>query len=454
MLRTVKNLFLILSICFLASIMPVNPSQFQFQQNFLGNFTLNKPYNEIEAISSSYKTNLNESSLYNPTNIEFTMIGKLDKGAFILGENHDMILEVFNNGQFVRKYVNTEFVTGLINVDNEDNQLKYSFDISQENLELDNGIYTLKIYSTGEAFKSISPYEISANYLGNFTYIPAKNDVEDGHMYLTLYFPDKNYEHLVPVSRKLPYTNKTIRTSIDNLLLGPNSSLGLSSGSPIPDIPRVWVRNKIAYLNLPNDIGKYGQTSAQAIFAVDTFVSTLTNLNGVDKIKFLQNGRTPSSELFHGLNIEESFEKNKSPKAYLGLQTNTERLLLAPVEISSKSIEMNDLVPKIFNSLKTSIVNDIHYKNLITTIPEDLELLNFDYSDGLLTLNFNTKLLNISDDKKNVRHLLLDSILYSFTSIPNVNKISIKVNSNSLDSFGGTNVSEPLAPPKFINPEN
>ncbi|WP_079496085.1 hypothetical protein [Maledivibacter halophilus] len=77
--------------------MPANPSQFQFQQNFLGNFILHKSYNEIEAISSSFKTNLKESSLYNPTNIEFTMIGELDKEAFILEENHDMVLEVFNN---------------------------------------------------------------------------------------------------------------------------------------------------------------------------------------------------------------------------------------------------------------------------------------------------------------------------------------------------------------------
>lgn len=451
-LKILCNLFLILIICFSASIMPVNVSQLDFQQNILANFTLNKPSNEIEAISSSYKTDLNESPLYNPTNIEFTMIGELDKGAFILGENHDMVLKVFNNGNLVKKYVNTEFVTGLNNIDNKDNQLKYSFDISQENLRLDNGNYILKIYSTGEMFNDLSPYEISVTYLGKFTYIPARNNVEDGHMYLTLYFPDKNAEYLVPISRKVPYTNKTIGASIDNLHLGPDSSLGLASGSPIPPVSRKWIRKKTAYLDLPKDLGEYNQGSAQAICTVYSFANTLTNLNGVDKIKFLQGGKKVE-DAFHGLDVNDGFEKNNSAKIYLGLQTNTQRLLLTPIEIHDENKEVNHLVPIIFDSLKTGTVNSNHHKSLMKIIPQNVELLNFDYNDSLLTLNLNSNFQKIYSEKIDAQNALLDSILYSFTSIPNVDKVWIKVNNATINSFGGIDISKPLAAPKFINPE-
>lgn len=453
MLRTFLNLFLIVIICFSASIMPISASLFNFQSNFFTNFTLSKPSNEIETISSSYETNLNETPLYDPTNIEFIMIGELDKGSFVLGDNHDMVLEVFNNNSLVKKYINTEFVTGLVSVDDVDLKIKYSFDISQENLELSSGSYNFKIYSTGEIFSNVKPYEIFVTYLSNSKYISSKDIVEDDHMYLTLYFPDKNYEYLVPVSRKIPYTNKTIRTSINNLLLGPDPLLGLSSDAPIPDVPKVRVKNKTAYLYLPNDIGKYDEDSTFSQFALNSLINTLTNIDGVDAVKFLKGGREVNT-FFHGTNIKESFEKTNSPKVFLGLETDTEKFLLAPIKVNDNNKEIDNLVPIIFNSLKTCIVNATHHNNLLATIPDNVELLNYEYNDGKLTLNFDSNFLHAYSKRPEIQKMMIDSILYSFTSIPEINKVSIIVDGTKVDFIDNIDISQPLTAPQFINVEN
>lgn len=453
MLRTFLNLFLIVIICFLASIMPISASLFNFQSNFFTNFTLSKPSNEIETISSSYETTLNETPLYDPTNIEFIMIGELDKGAFVLGDNHDMVLEVFSDNSLVKKYINTEFVTGLVSVDNEDLKIKYSFDISQENLGLSSGSYNFKVYSTGEIFSNVKPYEIFVTYLSNSKYVSSKNIVEDGHMYLTLYFPDKNYEYLVPVSRKIPYTNKTIRTSINNLLLGPDSSLGLSIDSPIPNVPKVRVKNKTAYLYLPNDIGKYDEDPTFSQFALNSLLNTLTDLDGVDAVKFLKGGREVNT-FFNGTNTKEAFEKTNSPKVFLGLETDAEKFLLAPIELKEENKDIDNLVPVIFNSLKTCIVDTIHHTNLLATIPDNVELLNYKYNDGELILNFDSDFLHAYSKRAEIQKMMVDSILCSFTSIPEITKVSIIIDGTKVDFIDNIDISQPLTAPQFINVEN
>lgn len=451
--RTFLNLFFIVIICFLASIMPLNTNQALLPTNFFANFTLSKPATEIEAISSSYEANLNETQLYDPTNIEFIMIGELDKGSFVLGDNHDMVLEVFNNDNLVKKYINTEFVTGLVSLENEALKIKYSFDISQENLGLSSGSYNFKIYSTGEIFSNVKPYEILVTYFSNSKYLSSKDIVEDGHMYLTLYFPDKNYEYLVPISRKIPYTNKTIRTSINNLLLGPDSSLGLSSNAPIPDVPRVQVKNKIAYLYLPNDIGKFDKDSNLSQCALNSFINTLNGIDGVDGVKFLKGGREVNT-FFNGTNIKEIFNKTNSPKVFLGLETNTEKFLLTPIELKEDNKDVDNLVTIIFNSLKTCIVDDTHHNNLLATIPENIELLNYECNDGKLTLNFDSNFLHIYSKRPELQKMMVDSILYSFTSISEISKVSILIDGTKVDFIDNIDISQPLAAPQFINVEN
>ncbi|WP_432402195.1 GerMN domain-containing protein [Wukongibacter sp. M2B1] len=452
MRKTVFNLFLIVIICFLASFIPLNNSYFKFPQNILPSFTLNKP-SSTEANSSSYQADFNNKELYNPTNIEFTMIGQFDKGTFSLGNSHDMILEVFNNDTLIKKYSNTEFITGLINTSDMDNRLQYSCDISQENLSLNSGHYKFKFYSTAASFKEVAPFEVSVYYLSTSKYVSAKNNVEEGQSYITLYFPDANYEYLVPISRKIPDSNKTIRTVIDNLILGSNPTLALASGSPIPEVPKVWVSKGIATLYLPWDIGIYDKDSAKSQFALDSFVNTLTSIEGIDKVQFLKNGKKVET-FFNGTYVREPFEKSSSPKVYLGLETNKDRILLVPIDIHKNFMDIDKLIPSIFNSLKNCVVGDIYHENLFSTIPNSVELIDYNRVDNLLILNLSEDFLTVYNERSDLQEMMLEGILYSFTSIHGISEISIKVNGNTIDSFSGINISQSMKAPKFINIED
>ncbi|WP_432665889.1 GerMN domain-containing protein [Wukongibacter baidiensis] len=452
MRRTIFNLFLIVIICFLASFIPLSNSYFKIPQNILPNFTLSKPSRNTEAISGNYETNFDDTHLYNPTNIEFTMIGDFDKGTFSLGDSHDMVLEVFNKDTLIKKYSNTEFITGLLNTSDVDYELKYSCDISQENLDLNQGHYNFKFYSTAANFKEVTPFEVSVYYLSTSKYISSKNTIEEGKRYVTLYFPDKNYEYLVPISRKIPATNKHSRKVLDNLLLGPKPTLSLHAGSPIPEVPKIWVSKGVATLSLPWDIGIYDQDSVVSQFSLNSFINTLTSIDGIDKVQFLRGGKKVKT-FFNGTYVKKPFEKNNSPKVYLGLQTSNERILLVPINLEENIPDMDQLVHNIFNSLKNNVVNDIHYENLFSIVPNSVDLIDYEYSNNILTLNLSDDFLTVYGERDDLQKMMLDGILYSFTSISNVSKVSIKVNGNTVDSFNGISISQSMPAPKFINIE-
>jgi len=400
--KTILNLFLIVIICFLSSFIPLNNSYFKIPQNIIPNFTLSKPSKITEAISGSYETNFNDTELYNPTHIEFTMIGDFDKGTFFLGDSHDMVLEVFKEDHLIKRYSNTEFITGLINTSDRDYELKYSCDISQENLNLNQGHYEFKFHSTAESFKEVAPFEISVYYLSTSKYISAKDTVEEGQTYITLYFPDKNYEYLVPISRKIHDSNKSIRTVIDNLLLVPKPALALTTGSPVPKVPEVWVSKGIATLHLPWDIGVYDQGSAASQFALNSFVNTLTSIDGIDKVQFLRNGKKVET-FFHGTYVKEPFEKSSSPKVYLGLQTNNDRILLVPIDNVKNTFSIDQLVPNTFSSLKNGVINDIYHENLLPVVPSTVELIDYNYIDNLLTLNLSKDFLSVYNKRDDLQ---------------------------------------------------
>ncbi len=457
-MRFIANILLILIICYSVSAIPINTS-FVKVPTFSNIFSAAFKEDPEMPISYTYKTNFTNDLVIDPTSIDFTMTGNFDKGSYVLSENHQIILEVSQDGESIGEYYDNEIVTSLNEVSDDNLELAYTLDISQENLELNDGTYDFKIYSSLEAFNEVEPYVFSVQYGDSnvinkdMKYIASKNDVERGFMYLTLYFPDKDYNYLVPVSRKVPYSNEIIRTTIENLRKGPSDSLGLNEGSPIPDAPVVWVKQGVASIHLPSDIGIYDQGSAISQFAIESFVNSLTSIYGVEKVEFLKNGKYVDT-LFHGTDVSRPFEPDNYPSAYLAFGAENERILLAPLDIYDSKESVEDMAALIFASLKTGNVNDLSYDNLYPTIPRSVELINSNYSNGLLTLNLSKEFISSYDTRDDLKSMMLDSILYSFISIPKVNKISLLIEDEVVSNFAGINISEPMATPEYINIEN
>lgn len=71
-------------------------------------------------------------------------------------------------------------------------------------------------------------------------------------------------------------------------------------------------------------------------------------------------------------------------------------------------------------------------KGFSPIIPKDTKLLDYSLSDGLLKVNFSTELLNVSIDNE---ERMIESIVYSLTSLPNVDKIMIFVDGAKLNQL-------------------
>ncbi len=78
-----------------------------------------------------------------------------------------------------------------------------------------------------------------------------------------------------------------------------------------------------------------------------------------------------------------------------------------------------------------TIFKSLLYGNdeLYGILPKDTKLLSYSLDGDLLKLNFNNKLLNINEDDE---ELMIESLIFSFTSLEGVNKIMIFVDGERL----------------------
>ena len=61
----------------------------------------------------------------------------------------------------------------------------------------------------------------------------------------------------------------------------------------------------------------------------------------------------------------------------------------------------------------------------INPIPKSVVLNNVSLKGRTLILDFNEELLNVYKDKNELRHMMVESFMYTFTTIPGVDSIKI-----------------------------
>ena len=102
-------------------------------------------------------------------------------------------------------------------------------------------------------------------------------------------------------------------------------------------------------------------------------------------------------------------------------------------EISSASNSNNEKIEEILNSL---IINSPLSSNLPkgfkAIIPENTKILNYELKDGLLKINFSKEFLNIDEENE---EKMIEAIIYSLTTIKDINKIMIFVDNSHLDEL-------------------
>ncbi|SDL09937.1 GerMN domain-containing protein [Natronincola ferrireducens] len=322
--------------------------------------------------------------------------------------------------------------------------------LPQNLFDVPNGNYELAVKLHIDNIKNPTlSSRVAITYDTETTYLPALNAIDRNETALTLYFPDNNINHLIPITRVIPFTRTPLRSTIDNLEKGPRESLGLPTGSPIPTVQRLNLSRGIANVYLPMDIGTYDTYATSARVAVESLLNSLTSIHEVQGIQFYFDNKILEAK-FHGRVVSEPLYPSKNPMFYIGYLTDTSRILLVPMsmDLQQSSIEA------IFEGLKYSSGTLPYEYRLLPTVPEDVALLGYSIEDKGLKLKFNDAFLKIYENSCNKISLMVDSIVYTFTSLEDIDYVELQVEVENSSAITGDSIfNKPLSPSPYINPE-
>ena len=201
-------------------------------------------------------------------NTDVTMLSKSKSKILIDLDVSDDLLPLELDGEnpitlslYLNELVDDYFISDL-NISQEDNNVQIEFELSQSFLDIPNGDYELELTLNIKDLDLpiISP-RISLGFLGNLIILKALDSIDGNQTALSLYFPDNDMENLIPITRLVPYTNYALRTTVNNLLQGPDESLGLPINSPIPEVGKldlkgvdcifIYLRILVCTMNIP-----------------------------------------------------------------------------------------------------------------------------------------------------------------------------------------------------------
>lgn len=435
MLRSILSIILLIMIFVTASGLPLYADTIDF------NFNFSLPIATSREDITIIDTNV---TMLSPSDSKIQMNLMVNK-KFLplqLDGKIPLTLSLYSN-EFIGSFDITE-----IDISQGDD-VQIEFHIPQSLLDIPNGDYQLEIsLNIKDVEIPITSPKVSLNFSREFTYVKTLEGIDRSESALTLYFPDNNMNYLIPITRVIPYTKALLRNTVTNLAKGPSDSLGLPTNSPIPNIRKLNLKGGTLSVYLPKDIGIYNEYATSARIAVDSLVNSLTAIEGVKELQFYFNNKILMDN-FHGMAMDKPIYPSNSPKFYVALITDTKRALLMPIsmDIQSPSIE------EVFEGLKygTSLIP--YNYTLQPTIPKEVVLLDYTIENKTLQLKLNEKFLTVYKNDPDKRNLMIDSIIYTFTSLNNIDNIILQVPNSDLAISEGILLDKILVPSPYINPE-
>lgn len=412
--------------------------------------------------TSTLSLQIKEDKLINPETLTISHITENEEIIKSIS-NNIFLLDIYKDNIIVKKDVKgLELVSPSVNMSisvNKDNPIITTLDISQKKLELDDGTYKFVFSSILISDPNNSSMSIDVTYDTGGSYYPAVNQAPIDKKGLTLYFTTENADTLIPVTRFVIEDKSLTRMAIEQLQNGP-----LNNGmvSVIKDVTNTTYNNGNVVIDIPSTYEGYNNGSTGALLAYEAFVKTIFD---VDRYWPIYNltftvDRNKVDTYFHGLSNEAINLLPNTERTYLlyfAYKINDRYYLFDhKLDTQSSGITDNDTIElkaqKMFDAFK-----DLKLNYGTNPIPENIKLNNAKVQGTVLTLDFSTELLSVYKDKNDLKQMMIESIIYSFTSIPSVDGIMITVNGEALKNFveftDGRDLTGILYPPTFINPE-
>ncbi len=412
--------------------------------------------------ASTLSLESDEENLLNPESITINHVS-LNEETIKSVSDILFTLDVYQGGKLLKSGIkNLELVSPSINMSisvKPDDPIVTTLDISQKKLGLEDGTYKFIFSSQLIPEPEKSALSVNVTYDTGGSYYSAISQAPAGTKGLTLYFAAENSDTLIPVTRFVVEDKSITRMAIEQLQNGPLSS-GMTSA--IKDVTNTTYNNGNVVIDLPSSYEGYNNGTTESMLAYKSFVKTIFDVDRywpVNSITFTVD-RKKTDTYFNGLSselINSLPNKERNYLLYMAYKLN-DRYYLFDYEpdLNKLGIIENDTTElkaqKLFDGYKDSGID--HGRS---PVPESVALNNASIQGTTLILDFNNELLNAHKGKDDLRQMMIESFIYTFTSIPGVDSIKITVNGENLKGFtnfpDGRNLSEALYMPVFINPE-
>jgi uncharacterized protein YuzE len=425
-MKVIKTLALLGIIVFCASTLPIFLSPMDFSSIV-----------DIDDVDENIYINLDSKDgieLEDPTSINLVIKTNSEQEIYF-NPNKMLELEIYSNGREI-EVGSVEYAFSKTTIE-KNKPLNIIIDISNESLDLPYGDYRFN-------FKAISEnnlgdnLEIDVSYKLKGSYYQGTNQNND----LTpvkLYFQTKNYD-LIPVYRFVENQDQLHNIIEEEMLKGPINE-GLIS--PIDKVNYIILRDTVIYVDLPRDSQVYtGEYSEIAYYA---FVISFSQLSNSTRIRFTFDNLVEES-WFNGINVRNSIPYPDNINAYIPVLGGDRFYLSEKNILFDEEATLQEQSFRIYEYIKNN--SNGYFQSL-----QGIDINSAELFQDTLVIDFNKSLSSIYEYNEDLQDLLLDSFLYSFTSIQGVNSLRITINGEPIESFGTYDLSEPITPYQYYNLE-
>ncbi len=284
-------------------------------------------------------------------------------------------------------------------------------------------------------------------YRPTIDYVDNGSPQNNGNFIYKTFFKNEAGTELVPTYFSVKYP-ESITIEVRNRLYNPPPlGYGLSSEAVIParsSVSKLGDKYYGVFL-YTDEINKVIENNEEAQLAVDALVQSLVRLPHISRLSlFVDDAQLPGT--FYDIDLTTIYEQSTSSAVYLSEMSSTNKRYLIPIQLSEANVY--DEITALFNTLKTGFIDD---KQWIQMIPPEVEMIGFTIEGTTVTADFNEAFLNSYKDEPEYQRMMINSLLYSFTSNPNISKVQITVNGQVITNYGGYDFTEPQLEPSYIN---
>jgi len=453
--RLFINLFFIIILCFTLAVLPINTAALEML-DFGNMFNQTPEEAEVEEVPVDEtfiaEYNLvsetpNVDRIYNPDTIKLSLETNIPKAYESNYDFEDITLTLYQNDELFQILSSDKIlISPTIRYENDLIHVDYEVQVDYYSLGLNrDGFFNAEISFAVEKNLPSIVYPIA--YRPEIKYVDNGTAQNNGNFIYKAFFKNEAGTHLVPTYFSVPYP-ESITVEVRNRLYNPPPlGYGLSSENVIPDKSSISKLGDKYYgvFMYSDEISKVIDNTEQAQLAIDALVQSLIRLPHIDRLTFFVDDAQVADSLYD-IDLTTIYEARNSSYVYLSERNSTSNRYLIPLEVSGDNVY--DIITLMFETLKTGYIDD---KQWVQMIPPEVMMNAFTIEGTTVTADFNGIFLTAYQDDLAYQRMMINSILYSFTSHPNINKVIITVDGEVVTNYGGYNFTEAQLEPSYIN---